>query len=147
MLGNYISKREIFLNLFVVLLLGCAGKNNPKPVDLYEPGESGNTTTRPIDSTPAETKNPTRADVERRISNVSVNAYRLSNQLKQVKTQSSAARQKKAEVEARLKKVDFGIIQLTQRPTIPEGKVLEYAQKVGNLEQELKQLSQMLGTL
>ncbi len=139
MLDNYLFKREILLNLFILLLLGCAGKNSSKPVDLYERGENG--------SASEENQSPTRANVQRRISNVSVGAYRLSNQLKQTNARTASARQKKAEVETRLKRVDFEIIQLTQKPTIPEEKVLEYAQRVGNLEQELKQLSQMLETL
>lgn len=142
MLGKYLSKRKVLFGLFVVLLLSCSGKDGSRPVDLYERGDSH--TTQPDYE---DTRTPTRADVERRISNVSVNAYHLSNQLKQVRTPTDSARQQKSEIEARLKRVDFEIIQLTQRPTIPEDKVLEYAQRVGRLEQELRQLLQMLETL
>lgn len=142
MFGKYLSERKVLFSLLVVLLLGCSGIDGPRSVDLYERGDSH--TTRPDYE---NTGLPTRISVERRISNVSVNAYYLSNRLRQTRTPNISARQRKSEIEARLKRVDFEIIQLTQKPTIPEDKVLEYAQRVGRLEQELGLLSQMLETL
>lgn len=123
-------------SILLSLLGGCASVETENPADVYEPNRPGPVVDQPISNT----------TLNKRIENVSIEAYRLSEQLRRTKVQGAAAQRRK-EIETRLRGVDFEIMRLKQKPTIPQGELANYARKVSALEQEMRQLWQILGTL